>query len=84
MAKGKSIVFDLISTLGERVHVAFSWKNADKSIARLALFVELFMVSPVMTLVAMEDYQGVKEATAEGVDINLALPNWHDTIVSCS
>ena len=78
LEKGKSIKFDLVTTLDERVQVIFPLKNAGKAIARSAMLAELFKVSPLMGLVAMEDYQGVEEAIAQmttGVDVNLALPN---------
>lgn len=75
MGRGTSVIFDLVTTLDERVHVVFPLKNAGNAISRSAMLAGLFKVSPLMMLVVMEDYQGVEQAIYRGVDVNLALPN---------
>ncbi len=75
IGKGKSIQFDLVTTLDERVQVIFPLKNAQKVIATAARVTALSKVSPLMALVAMKDYPGVEQAIERGVDVNLSSPD---------
>ncbi|MCG8635363.1 MAG: ankyrin repeat domain-containing protein, partial [Desulfobacterales bacterium] len=72
MEKGKSISFDLVTTLDERVRVIFPLKNFQKTVSGIAMVTELSRVSPLLGMVALKDYQGVRQAIAGGADVNLS------------
>lgn len=72
---GRTLRFDLVTTLQERVRVVFPLSRSQFTLDKAEELISRNRISPIMTAVIKGDHVGVKKAIAAGENVNARAPN---------